>query len=416
MVLKASSSRAGLMLLSVGCMVATATPHFALAQQERRGTPALDLPRPGFERHTSHVGPVEVRVEADVSALYDTNVYATSTKPQDDLIAIFRPRVEADYNSSTVSLHGEAYAEVREHLDIGRESSAEFGAALDGVLLPGRTHSLSTEIRYDRAIQSRADPEARAPITARPRKIDIFSGEVAYTATTKRLRFLLAPAFQTYNFLDPAESDRDMHSYRVRGRVTWQPSAPMAFYLEAYGNYRDFRLRTDFSGVNRDATTYGALVGMSREVSGRLRGEIGVGVFHFDPSDATLNAYTGFAANGQLIWSPRARTAVTLSVFRGDVATIQSGATGRTDTRLGLKIDQEVRHNLLLTGGVGWLSSDYRGSATQKDTLTAQLGAEYLLDRKFSLFANASYARRDASIPLDEYSRGRIELGIRLRY
>jgi len=411
-----SGSLAGRILLSTAATAALVLPHSLPAQQVRRGAPPLDLPRPGFERHVSHVGPLEVRLEADVSTLYDTNVYATSTKPQDDMIAVIRPRVEVDWPGATTSVHGEAYAEIREHFDLGSESSAEFGGAIDSSMRFGQQHVLSSEMRYDRAIQSRADPEARVPITEPPRKIDIVTANVNYTFTTSNLALTIEPAYDGYNYLDPSERDRDMKSYRVRARATWKPAAPVAFFLEGYGNWRNFDLAKDFSGIDRDANTYGVLVGASREISGRIRGQIGFGVFRFNPDDPTLSGYTGFAVNGSVTWSPQARTALTFSAFRGDVATVRAGASGRTDTRVGLRVDQEARHNLLLNAGVSWVQSDYRGSGDRFDTLIGEVGAEYLIDRAFSLFTTASYARRKATDPLDEYSRGRIELGIRARY
>src|SRR3546814_4462414 len=61
----------------------------------------------------------------------------------------------------------------------------------------------------------------------------------------------------------------------------------------------------------------------------------------------------------------RPRTAITLDAFRGDVATVRTGALARTDTRIGIGVQQEVRHNLLFNAGLSWRQTDYRGTSDQ---------------------------------------------------
>ena len=231
------------------------------AQEVRRGTSPLDLPRPGLEPRVRRVGPAELRLQVDTSALYDTNVYATSRNGDDDVVFHLRPRADIDWEGASTTLHGEAYADVRRHVDITRENAATFGAAVSGDLRPSGPHRVTGEFRYDRAVQSRTDPEARAPITVAPRKIDIFTGELGYTFRGQGVQVAVTPAYQRFNYLDPDERDRNMNVYRASSRITYRPAAPVAFFAEPFVNRRDFVRDTDFNGINRDTTTYGVLVG-----------------------------------------------------------------------------------------------------------------------------------------------------------
>ncbi|PJI90750.1 hypothetical protein DAH55_15310 [Sphingomonas koreensis] len=397
--------------------VLLAAPPVADAQQVQRGASPLDLPRPGYERRTTRIGPAEVRIDVEVAALYDTNVYATSTATTGDAAMVARPRVAIDWRGANAELHGEAYADIRRYLDQGRESASRFGAALSGQIAPAAGHVLSGEMRFDRDIESRADPEARASILLPPRKINILAGEIGYTLTGTRLGLNLTGGVQKLDFLDPNEQDRDFTSWRGSARATWRPAAPVAFFAEAYINRRNFRTAVDLSGINRDATTYGLIAGVSREVSPRLRGRIGAGVFRFDPDDGALGGYTGFALSGDVSWNPRARTAVTAQLFRGDVATARAGSSGRTDTRVALTIDQEAYHNVLLHGRAGWTQSRYRGvGADTLNTWSLAAEGEYLVNRTFSLFVGVNYARRTARDRLDRFSRAQLQAGIRARF
>jgi hypothetical protein len=398
-------------------VAATGTAPVADAQQPRRGTPPLNLPRPGYEPKTIQTGDAVVRVQLDLSALYDSNVYATSTRVENDLVFIARPRVDIDLAKPDVALHGEAYADVRHYASLSRENAAAFGGAVEATATPGHGQTIDAEFRYDRAIESRADPERRSGVNDRPRRISIFGSDLAYSIQGSRIGLTAKGGYQQFRYLDPLEHDRNLRIYAGSVSVDWKPSAPVSFFVEGYATHRDFLTAVDLSGVNRDATTVGALLGVSREVSGTLRGRVGAGIFRFNPDDPQLSSFTGFAANGELTWSPRPRTALTGQIFRGDVATVRAGATNRTDTRLSLRLDQEARHNLLLQADLSWLKTDYRGPVSHgQNTFQARAEAQYLVDRVFAPFAAVGVARRTADLFNDRFSRATVEIGVRIRH
>ncbi|MET0309794.1 MAG: outer membrane beta-barrel protein [Sphingomonas sp.] len=389
----------------------------AAAQDQTAPMSPLDLPRPGYEPRPILIGRTAVRLEIEASALYDSNVYATSTKPRDDLIGIVRPRIEVDRNSADMRLHSEVYAEVREHGWVGRESAASFGAAASAELVPGPRQTLSFATRYDRAIESRADPETRRNLNQPPRRIDILGADLGYGIRGTQIGLALNGGYQQFFYRDARERDRNLRIYRGSASIAWRPSAPISIFIEGFATRRDFITSFDINGINRDATTLGLLAGVSRDVSSKLRGRFGVGAFRFDPDDRALSGFTGFAANGQLTWSPRPRTALTAQVSRGDVATVRSGATNRTDTQIALRVDQEARHNLLLTGEISWLDTQYRGIVSRsQQTFQLRGEARYLANRVLAPFVAIGFARRDADLVTDRFTRATVELGVRIRF
>lgn len=217
------------------------------------------------------------------------------------------------------------------------------------------------------------------------------------------------------DYLSLEDSDRDMLTYRVAVKGQVKLSQRVAVFVQPYLNDREPRLKTDRNGVDRSTTTYGALAGVSLELGDKLNGNIGIGIFHSNPRDLALDAFTGLSANGQLTWRPQTRTAVRLDIFRGDVATIRAGAMGRIDTRIDLGIDQEVRHNLIVRGSVGMRNVHYRESFDADQRYwTGEGGARYLLNRHMWIEAVATYTRRTADTAADEFSKwqGMIRLGL----
>ena len=388
----------------------------AYAQEPRRGASPLDLPRRGYEPRGMRTGATVISPQLQVEAVYDSNVYALSEDPIDDLVVTILPSVQTDGTYGKFRLHTDLYAAVRKHVEQTRENAVSFGAGATGDYSISRAHSLTSELRYNREIESRTDPEARGGVSDPPRKIDIGLAEIGYRYAGSRIGIETTAAVQRYDYLSELEDDRDMTVYRgsVQGSVRF---ARVDAFAEAYVNQRDFDDSFDLSGVNRDAVTYGALLGFRRELSGKLRGRIGLGVFRSDPKDPTLDGFTGFAANGDLTWTPQPRTAVTLQLFRGDVATVRAGASGRTDTRVTLRVDQEARHNLVLSGAVSYRDTNFRGLANNSQTaLSGEVEAEYLLNRGLSLFATARYTRRTADLERDEFDRAQAGIGFRMRY
>ena len=391
-------------------------PGRAGAQDDLRGTSIRDLPRRGYEPRDIRLGNTVVSIEGTASVAYDSNVFARPTA-RDDVVFELQPRVEATTSSGTSRALTRLYGNIREFAEHGRESSVAFGASTSGSTAFDRSNTLFVIAQYDRAIQSRADPERRAGIVDPPRKIDLLSSEIRFAHRGARFGFDLAGAVQRSDYLSRLDEDRDLEIYR--GSLTGSISLPGAFdlFVEAYVNRRNFDLARDFSGVDRDATTYGLLIGGRRELSGRLRGRLGLGAFRSEPDDPTLRPFSGFAANGELTWSPRPRTVITFSAFSGDVATVRAGASGRTDTRLALRLDQEARHNLIFRVGAAFQDTSFRGASGQKQTTySGEAEAEYLFNRHLSAFAMGSYTKRSADRALDRFKRAVVGLGVRFRY
>ncbi|API58410.1 hypothetical protein BSL82_03085 [Tardibacter chloracetimidivorans] len=390
----------------------------ASAQEVDRGTSALDLPRPGYEPRRMRFGTTTIAPELRVQSVYESNVFATSANEDDDIIVSIAPRIDATSEFGDVRLKSDIHADHREYTDNGRESRTTFGLGTKGDYGLNRAHRLTFGARFDRDVESRADPEATRNPNLPPRKIDMLSGELGYSYKLNRIGIGAQGGVQRQNYLAPDESDRDLTTWRGSVRVSAQLAAGRDVFLLGFVNRRDHRLSVDRSGLDRDATTLGFLTGAGLDIGTKWRGEIGIGLFRTNSDDPTLRSFSGFAANGKITWSPDERTAITADVFRGDVATVQSGAGGRIDTRIGLRLDQEIRHNLLMSVRGGVRRTSYRGGAADQRETTASVGGEveYLMNRHISIFVNANYAQRYARIDLEDFKRTGAGVGLRLRY
>jgi hypothetical protein len=400
-------------LLALEAMIGIVSRVGAQAVQ---GDPAvLALPRPGYEPRALADGATELRLQGDLVLAYDNNVYAAPAGREGD--AMVQPTARLSFSRADARVRTDADAHVArtQFFRLSRENSTTFGLSAHGQVATG-SRLYGGQVFYDRVVESRADPEAPPAGQRPPRRIDTAGVDARYAIRGSFVSVDLAGGWRVFNYLAREEDDRDLQSFESNARFSYRVAGATSLFVEPYFVRRQFSRRVDFSGVDRDATTLGVLAGLSRDVSAKLSGRVGVGLYRFNPDDRGLPPDTGIAAQGTLVWAPRRRTNWTLDLMSGDAATVRAGATGRQDVRAALRLDQEIRHNLLFAGDVSWSRNKYRAAA-DLDRTTAQASAELtlLMTRAFGLVARASYMHRTATDPRNAFDRTILSIGVRWR-
>jgi hypothetical protein len=388
----------------------------AAAQQIGRTGAMLDLPDGNGERIGIDAGPFTLLPSAEARLEYDSNIYAEPDDPDDDLIAVISPRVEARLAQGQTQVALRAEATGRKYFDHTAEDSL---AGLAGALVTfgrGSDDQVSADVRWQRVIEDRGDPEARDSEALGPRKLDIFASELGWRHGGPRLSLAVRGGVDKINYLAPIDEERDLTNYAGRVSLGFRISGAMEAVLLGFGTHRDFRLRGGASNLDRDATTMGARAGLAFGESGIIRGEASVGVFQLSPEDPRLESRTGLSAEAALAYLPSRRLAITLNAFQGNVATVRTGAQSRTDTVIQLGVQAEARANFRLEGSLFYRRSAFIGTDVAETTGGVRGEAEYRLNPRLSLVGAATFSKRDSDIPSDRFERlrGALELRVRL--
>jgi hypothetical protein len=410
------------LVVAAGLAVMAMAPGKARAQDQQdqdRNVPVLDLPREGYEAPTHHAGPFVLSATADARVEYDDNIFAQRVDRTSDVLITVRPAVKAKLDTGRISSTTEISGSLYRYVD--QTSEDHDGYAISSRLaMTNERVNVGGRVAFERTFESRHEPEARRPFGTGPRLFTIGLAELFAGVDGNRTGLSARVTAERYNFLSTIDDERDFTSYQASLRARYRVSPLIEVFAQAFINWRDFRLPTDRSGINRDAVSEAGLVGVQFDPGGKIRGEIAGGIVHLNPKADTLKGYTGVAVRGSLVYQPWTRTAITLDAFRGDVATVRLGASGRVDTRVRLGIQQEAYHDVLVSGGVGWRKTQYRGVANQSLTTWAADGeAEYLLSRAISVAVTARYVKRTVkdNIPFpspDEFAR--FTAGVELRF
>ncbi len=351
------------------------------------------------------------------TANYDDNVIASTDGTEvEDLEFIVRPELEASIGDTNMRFTLAGFGEFSRFADFTSEDSDIYGVSGDFSYSPSLGDRLNMNAGFARLKENRGDPEARDLAIVGPRLVDDTFANISYRREGGRLLLSVEAAFSDLDAVSPLDDDRDFKTYSGRATVGYRVSGPIYATLTGFASKRDFRLEGTPILPDRDATTYGGQVGLTFIDSERLRGRARVGAFRFDPNDPRIEARTGFSVDASIAYLPTRRTALILEAFRGDVATFRRGAQARTDTRMSLTGQFELRHNLYARTGLRWIQSRFIGSGIEEKIYGSNLGLEFVASRHLSLIAEANASQRVSDDPTQEFDRLRASLTVRFRF
>lgn len=386
-----------------------------LGQTIERDPSIMKLPRPGYEPRTVIVGSTILQPSLEARLAYDNNIFATPHRGAGDEIVTISPDLLVEREGATTYIKTDLHADLIRYKSHTRENVNSFGGS--GMLRKSLGHDDSVQgtLSFDRTFERRSDPEAIVDPSRPPALINLSSAELQYRHSGRRVGVLVDAVVTKIDYLAAADANRDLTNYHVRVRGSLN-IGKIAVFIEPFVNRRDFRLPEVVTGIFGDATTTGALLGLTFDLADKLTGDFGAGGFRAKPDGRQGRAFSGLAINGRLVWRPRTRTAVTLDAYRGDVATVRSGALGRIDTRVGLSVDEEIHHDLILRVAGGLRDIHYRGGASDQRYRLIEAELRYLANRHVTLLASAAYTHRNSDRAAEDFERERASLGVRLAY
>lgn len=391
-------------------------PTAAFAEPVSKTAPLVSTNLDDFEPKGLVVGGFRILPEAELALMADDNVYASPQGERSDAVFTLSGGLDARRTSGATQVRALAQSSIRRMASITSENAETVDTEIGVRWRPSENRMFDLAGGWHRLVEDRGDPEALNLLTTGPRLTNLFEARARYRQTGARMMIQADGAVRKYDSLGAINAERDFTS--LAGALT----AGVAIGAQLYGtatafvNQRDFRLTVTSAGVDQDATTYGGRLGIETRGTGIVEGRAALGMFRLNPSDPALASRTGFSADVALIFRPQRRTAITLDVSAGDVATFRLGATARNDRRVALTIQQEIRHNLYASAGVSVRESRFIGTGLKERTVSPRLEAEWLINRTLSLVGNVHYQHRTSDDPTERFERFRTGVALRFRF
>lgn len=151
----------------------------------------------------------------------------------------------------------------------------------------------------------------------------------------------------------------------------------------------------------RDSKQVSGLLGVNFDISSLARGEIGAGYTKREYEIATFGSTSGFTTVGRVEYFPSPLMTVTANLNRSvqdAVDDIGNTVSGYVSTAGDVRVDYELRRNILLMAQLDYENRDFKGISRRDKISGAALGVTYLLNRTVGVNARYSYSKRDTNV------------------
>lgn len=358
-------------------------------------------------------------VEAGFGAT--SNVFRSASRDSSTFFEV-RPTVRAVTNWRVHAIELKATGLASAYSDYASENDRAYAFEARGRYDLSKRTNVETLVSHARDQESR---EARNAIGSAAERPDILTSRavVALNHRFNRLAVQLRGGVTESDY-KPVEaigggtlsnSQKDLVQRETAARATWEFKPTLLAFTEVGANDRAYKV-TPADGISRDSRGLRVITGISfGSADTRLRGTLGIGYGTQRPEDDRLEATSGLLieANVGLRISALTSLLATAKTDFNDSTTVgQSGSVAR---QFGLEARHAFKRNLIGTAGIKYSLADYQGvDLTERET-TLSLGAEYFVNRAWTVFGRYDHIIFDTSATGGDYTVDVAKIGVRWR-
>jgi hypothetical protein len=393
--MKSVVSSLALALALAGFAAAPAVAQAPSGQFDRnRYVSAAERPQPEFDPLPLRAGAFEIRSRLGLAVRSNDNIYAEASNTTEDVIIGATPELELKSTWSVHEISAGVRADHREYLDQGEESSTDFTGFLRGRLDVTREFWVGGSIDGGRITEQRYEPAARtgADLTEYDR------ADTALLAAFRRDRFQVEGRLGSASSdFDTAQSFRDVTETYAAGRASYAISPDVAVYVQGRVSDQDYDFVGSALNPSRDGRRTTGQIGLNFELAAPFRGDIAFGYVEEEKDALSRPDTNGMSVDGRLEWFP---TQLTTLTFTGQRDIFDPGLVNSStayNTSFGVRIDHELRRNVLLFGEARSRSIDFQDIDRTDDQGEFGIGLGYKLNRRARLDLSYMMRTQDSS-------------------
>jgi hypothetical protein len=411
------------LLFAAGPLGGMLTAGPALAQSISQTAPLVSEEIEGFAPQGLNVAGFKLLPEFDAVIYADDNVYAAPSKTRSDAVAVIGGAIEAQKKMGDVNLAVGVKAATRRYFSLTSENSetASTFARWGWELRQSQRISVTTD--WSRAVEERGEPEALIPVPGvplpqdpGPRRTNIWGIQSRYAQESGPITLTADFAVRRFDVLGAQNAQRDFTSFNGILTVGTAVGSRLYATATAFSTHRKFVISAPSTGLSQNETTFGGRLGIATRERGAIEGKAQIGLFRLNPQDPTQKSRTGLSADISMTFRPQRRTAITLDIVSGEVATFKLGATARAETNVGVGVQQEIRHNFYGSLGLSIRRVEFQGTTDVEKSIGPRAELEWLANKTLSLAAYATFNHRTSNVAEENFDRFRAGLKLRLRY
>lgn len=378
----------------------------ALTAQVLPGTTVRARRRPEYQAPGIQVGGFTFHPQLAAALAYDANVYVEE-KARDDIVAsgLVGFDLASDWGRHRAAFSG--FVRRRQFATYTSEDATTYRISGQGLYDASKFLVFSADASRERILLERSAVE-EVSAQAFPTLYDFTKGQLGARVDYGRTRINATAGINKTHFDDNVSitgtpTDQSFRNYRGYGGsllVEHSIAGQQSVYIQLDGEVR--RFDTAAARLRSDGYTLNLIGGLRGELTQLIRGHLGLGMIRVAFDDPTAPTLTGFTVDAQLDWLVRERTTVSLTAGRELRTVAQQDARSALLTSINLRIDEEVRRNLIVSIAVRRQQTDFVGDERRATLTGATLTGEWSLDRNWTVRPQISYLRRtDRGFNLD---------------
>lgn len=407
-------------IFAVAVVTIGVSSTLAQEPQDRLRQGVLDRNRPQYTARGMRAGGFLLYPALNLTADYDSNIFATDTNKEGAFIFEERPELVVESNFPRHALYGRAELRNLNYANHSSEDRTDYYLNSGGRLDITRSTNIHADVEYQKDTEDRGSPDAigvavepvdftrlqlLGELRHHPGKLSLDGG-----ALYQEYRFdnvpLIAGGMQN-------NKDRDRDLLGGFGRVGYQLSPGYELFLLGLYSNIDYILPVDDNGFNRDSNGYQVEGGLRLELTNVIAGDVSVGYLNRDYDDPSLQTVNGVSTEVNVEWYVSRLTTVRIGGSRRVQETTLNAASGYIDTAFDVAVDHEVLRNLILTAYVRYDKRKYEGITRDDDQYTASGRALYLLNRNVSVGVEYRHETRNSTTFGEDFSRHVVALTLR---
>lgn len=366
-----------------------------------RNVSVLERPRPDYDALGIRRGAFLIYPRLGVQIGATDNVYLTDGNKTADIYAALTPSVlvRSDWSIHQLMLAGGAA--IRRYADETPRNQDEWYLNALGRADIGGNLSVTAEAQASRTQESPFTGAVQTDVAALS-SYDRRTVGLRAQYTTGQTRVTLAYDLNDFDFDDVvfasgtrvSQRDRDRQINRVTGQVEYALSPSFSVYGQISYADTDYDRLLRTGAANRDSHALRIIGGVNFDLSAFMRGSIGAGYVDRTYRSALYKDVSGPSVEARIEYFPTQLTTATLFLRRVIDDSNISGTGAFFDNLASLRIDHELRGNILLNVEAAYAQQDYIGSPVTSDIFRANAGGRYLISRDLQLQATIGYASR----------------------
>lgn len=388
--------------------------------EDVRGQGVADRARPDYDAMGVRTGSFLLYPSLTVGGSYNDNIYAAESNTESDFVTDVSGQLSLVSTWSRHELILNATADAAFYAENDDENVVDWGVGATGRIDIVRDSSIDLEAAYDHLTEDRGSANATG-VQSEPTEYDLLYGLVAINHKFNRVSLRAEGTYSDYDYDNGTligggvsfQDDRDRTEMVGTVQVGYDISPDTNVFLRGSVNERDYDLDVPAATVDRDSDGYEVVAGVEFGISQLATGEIYAGYQSQDYSDVTLDNISGFAFGVDVEWYVTPLTTVRALASSSVEETINASASGYLSNSYGLGLDHELMRNVIVSADVGYTTDDYEGITRKEDTLTLDLGVDYLINRNFRAEFGYTYTNRESDTAGRSYDNNVVGISLK---